>query len=402
MNKFSLSVAMAACMGAQLFSQPAFAVEPVRIGVLVDMSGPYSAFGGPGVALATEMAVKDFGGTVLDRPIEVLTADYQNKIDITSTRAREWYDRDKVDMIIESTDSSSALLLQKLAAEKEKVVIFAGSGTSRLTNEDCSPYGVHYVFDTYSLANSTAKALTQAGNKSWYFITVDYAFGNSLQADATKAIEELGGKVLGSSKHPASSADFGAFLMQAQGSGANVVALANAGKDLQNTLRQASEFGISAKQIIAPFYIFETDIKGVGLDLVQGAQYTTGFYWDRDDQTREWSNRFYEKHKAMPTMIQAGAYSAVMHYLQSIKAAGTADAAPVLKKMKELPINDMFARNGYIREDGRMVHDMYLMKIKAPAESKGEWDLATVQTVVKGDDAYRPLSESTCSLIKKS
>ncbi|WP_269500162.1 ABC transporter substrate-binding protein [Castellaniella sp. S9] len=401
MKKFSLSVVMVACVGAQLFSQPVFAAEPVKIGVLVDMSGPYSAFGGPGVALATEMAVKDFGGTVLDRPIEVLTADYQNKIDITSTRAREWYDRDKVDMIIESTDSSSALLLQKLAAEKEKVVIFAGSGTSRLTNEDCSPYGIHYVFDTYSLANSTAKALTQAGNKSWYFITVDYAFGNSLQADATKAIEELGGKVLGSSKHPAASADFGAFLMQAQGSGANVVALANAGKDLQNTLRQASEFGISTQQIIAPFYIFETDIKGVGLDLVQGAQYTTGFYWDRNDQTREWSNRFYEKHKAMPTMIQAGAYSAVMHYLQAIKAAGTADAAAVIDKMKELPINDMFAQGGYIREDGRMVHDMYLMKIKAPAESEGEWDMATVQTVVKGDDAYRSLSESTCSLVKK-
>ncbi|MFA7438457.1 ABC transporter substrate-binding protein [Castellaniella sp.] len=401
MKAMTLSIALAASLGSQFMVPTAFAAEPVKIGVLVDMNGPYSAFGGPGVVLATEMAVEDFGGKVLDRPIEVLTADYQNKIDVTSARAREWYDRDKVDMIIESADSSSALLLQKLGEEKKKVVIFAGSGTSRLTNDDCSPYGVHYVFDTYSLANSTAKALTQAGNKSWYFITVDYAFGHSLQDDATKAIEELGGEVLGSSKHPASSADFGAFLMQAQGSGANVIALANAGKDLQNTLRQASEFGISQKQIIAPFYIFETDIKGVGLDLVQGAQYTTGFYWDRNDETREWSNRFYEKHNAMPTMIQAGAYSAVMHYLEAIQAAGTVDAEAVIAKMKELPINDMFAQGGYIRDDGRMVHDMYLMKIKAPSESKNDWDLATVEAVVKGDDAYLPLAESTCRLVKK-
>jgi branched-chain amino acid transport system substrate-binding protein len=376
---------------------------PVKIGVIADMTGPYSAFGGPGVALAVKMAVGDFGGKVLGRPIEVLSADYQNKIDITSARAREWYDRDNVDMIIESTDSSSALMLQRLGAEKKKLTIFAGSGTSRLTNEECSPYGIHYVYDTYALANGTGKALTKAGGDSWYFITVDYAFGHSLQADATKAIESQGGKVLGSARHPAAPADFAAYLLRAQNHKAKVIGLANAGSDLQNTLRQASEFGLggTSKQIIAPLYIFETDIKGVGLERVQGAQFTTGFYWDRTEQTRAWSRRFFEQHKAMPTMIQAGAYSATTHYLKAIAAAGTSVTEPVIEKMKATPVKDFFAESGRIRADGRMVHDMYLMQVKRPSESKGVWDMLTVKEIIPADQAFRPLSDSVCALVKK-
>ncbi|WP_243656585.1 ABC transporter substrate-binding protein [Paucimonas lemoignei] len=372
--------------------------------MLVDMTGPYSAFGGPGVAVAVKMAVADFGGKVLNRPIEVLTADYLNKIDIAAARAREWYDRDNIDMIIESTDSSSALMLQRLGAEKKKLTIFAGSGTSRLTNEECSPYGIQYVFDTYSLANVTGKALTKGSDDTWYFLTVDYAFGHSLEADAARAIQSKGGKVIGSVKHPAAPSDFGAYLMQAQGAKPKVIGLANAGRDLQNTLRQAAEFGLgtSGKQVLAPFYIFETDIRGVGLDRVQGAQFTTGFYWDRNQETRAWSQRFFEQHKAMPTMIQAGAYSATMHYLKSIAAAGTTTTEPVIEKMKAAPIKDFFAENGKIRVDGRMVHDMYFMQAKKPSESKGPWDLLTVKQVVPGDEAYRPLSDSVCSLVKKS
>jgi branched-chain amino acid transport system substrate-binding protein len=397
----SIVLGIALAMAGQAMAQPS--TDPVKIGVIVDMAGPYSAFGGPGVVLAVKMAVNDFGGKVLGRPIEVLSADYLNKIDITAARAREWYDRSKVDMIIESTDSSSALMLQRLGTEKKKLTIFAGSGTSRLTNEECSPYGIHYVYDTYALANVTGKALTKAGADSWYFITVDYAFGHSLQADATKAIESQGGKVLGSVKHPAAPSDFGAYLMQAKSQNTKVVGLANAGSDLQNALRQASEFGLGGpgKQIMAPFYIFETDIKGVGLNRVQGAQFTTGFYWDRTDETRAWSRRFFEQHKAMPTMIQAGAYSATLHYLKAIAAAGTSATEPVIEKMKATPVKDFFAENGKIRADGRMVHDMYFVETKMPSESKGPWDLLKVKQVVPGEQAYRPLSDSVCPLVKK-
>jgi branched-chain amino acid transport system substrate-binding protein len=373
----------------------------VKIGVMVDKTGVYSANGGPGAVKAVEMAVQDFGGKVNGKPIQVLSADYQNKVDIAATRAREWFDRDQVDMIIESTDSAAAIALQKLGAEKKKVMIFAGSASTALTNNECSPYGIHYVYDTYALAAGTGRAVTQEGGDSWYFLTADYAFGSSLEANTTKLVQQLGGKVLGIRKHPLSATDFSSFLLQAQASKAKVIGLANAGKDTQNAVRQAAEFGIGANgQKLVPLLIFDTDIKGMGLGIAQHLLFTTGFYWDYNEDTRNWSKRFYAAHGAMPTMIQAGAYSATMHYLKAIQSTGTDNAEAVLKKMKDTEINDFFAKGGKIRSNGRMVHDMYLAEVKTPAESKGEWDMIKVRRVIPGEQAFQPLSESTCTIGK--
>ncbi len=403
--KFNIPATLMGVAVSTLAAQPVAAQvsdDAVKIGVLVDMTGVYSANGGPGVITAVNMAVKDFGGQVLGKPIQVVSADYQNKVDITSTKARQWYDVDKVDMIIESTDSSSAIALQKLGLEKKKLTIFAGSASSALTNKECSPYGIHYVYDTYALATGTGRAVVQEGGDSWYFVTADYAFGHSLERDTVNVVKQMGGKVLGTVRHPLSSQDFSSYLLQAQASKAKVIGLANAGRDTQNAVRQAAEFGITqGGQTLATLLIFDTDLKGMGLNVAQGLQFTTGFYWDYNKETRDWSQRFYAQQKAMPTMIQAGAYSAVMHYLNAIKATGTDATEPVIKKMKETPINDFFAKNGKIREDGRMVHDMYLAEAKKPSESKGEWDLLKIKRTIPGDQAFQPLAESTCPLVKK-
>jgi branched-chain amino acid transport system substrate-binding protein len=377
--------------------------KPFRIGALVDMSGVYSALGGQGLVNAAKMASEDFGGKVLGRPIEILSANYQNKVDITSARAREWYDRDDVNMIIESTDSASALALQKIGKEKKRISIYAGSASSALTNAECSPYGIHYVYDTYALAHGTGAAVTKAGGDSWFFITADYAFGHALEKDTSEVVLANGGKVLGSVKAPLTTPDFSSFLLQAQASKAKVIGLANAGTDTQNSVRQAAEFGITQSgQKLATLLVFLTDIKGMGLQIAQGLTFTNGFYWDRNDDTRAFSKRYGERNNgAMPTMVQAGTYSAVMHYLKAVQAAGTADADAVAAKMKEMEINDFFASKGKIREDGRMVHDMFLAEAKKPSESKGPWDLLTIKAVIPGDKAFRPLSESVCPLIKK-
>lgn len=374
----------------------------VKIGVIVDKTGVYSANGGPGAVRAVELAVKDFGGMVNGKKIEVVSADYQNKVDIALSKAREWIDVDKVDMIIESTDSAASIAMQKLGAEKKRLMIFAGSATTALTNKECSPYGIHYVYDTYALATGTARAVMQDGGDSWYFITADYAFGSSLEKDTTRVIRQMNGKVLGTIKHPLSAPDFSSFLLQAQASKAKVIGLANAGKDMQNAVRQAAEFGIvSGGQKLATLLVFDTDIKGLGLKTAQGMLFTTGFYWDYNDETRKWSHRFYDMHKAMPTMIQAGMYSATMHYLKSVQATGTDNSDAVMKKMKETEINDFFAKGGRIREDGRMIHDMYLAEVKKPSESKGEWDIMKIKRVIPRDQAFQPLLESTCPLVKK-
>jgi branched-chain amino acid transport system substrate-binding protein len=376
--------------------------DVVKIGVIVDKTGVYSANGGPGGVKAVEMAVKDFGGMVNGKRIEVVSADYQNKVDIALSKAREWLDVDKVDMIIESTDSAASIAMQKLGAEKKRVMIFAGSATTALTNKECSPYGVHYVYDTYALATGTGRAVVQDGGDSWYFITADYAFGSSLEKDTTRVVQDMKGKVLGTIKHPLSAPDFSSFLLQAQASKAKVIGLANAGKDTQNSVRQAAEFGIvSGGQKLATLLVFDTDIKGLGLKTAQGLLFTTGFYWDYNDETRKWSRRFYDVHKAMPTMIQAGMYSATMHYLKSIQATGTDNADAVMKKMKDTEINDFFAKGGRIREDGRMIHDMYLAEAKKPSESKEEWDIMKIKSVIPRDQAFQPLSESSCPLVKK-
>ncbi|MDO8694200.1 MAG: ABC transporter substrate-binding protein [Sheuella sp.] len=378
--------------------------KPFRIGAMVDMSGIYSALGGPGMVNAIKMASEDFGGKVLGRPIEILSANYQNKVDITSARAREWYDRDDVNMIIESSDSASALAIQKIAREKKRIAIFAGSASSALTNAECSPYGVHYVYDTYALAHGTGAAVTKAGGDSWFFITADYAFGQALEKDTSEVVVANGGKVVGSVRAPLNSPDFSSYLLQAQASKAKVIGLANAGTDTQNAVRQASEFGIvQAGQKMATLLVFLTDIKGMGLQVAQGLMFTNGFYWDRNDDTRAFAKRFGERNGgAMPSMVQAGAYSATMHYLKSVAAAGTDDADAVAAKMKEMEINDFFATKGKIRVDGRMVHDMYLVEAKKPSESKGPWDLMKIISVIPGDQAFRPLSESVCPLVKKA
>jgi len=388
--------------GSMLFALTAHSQDnkPFRLGAIVDMTGVYSAHGGPGMVTAVKMAVEDFGGKVLGRPIEVLSADYQNKVDITATRAREWYDRENVSAIIESTDSASALALQALGQEKKRVTIFAGSATSNLTGKSCSPYGVHYVYDTYALAHGTGRAVTRAGGNTWFFITADYAFGHSLERDTKAVIEENGGKVLGQIRAPLSSPDFSSYLLQAQASRAKVIGLANAGTDTQNSVRQASEFGITqGGQALATLLVFLHDIKGMGLQAAQGLQFTTGFYWDRNEETRKWSQRYFERQKSMPSMVQAGAYSATLHYLNAVQAVGSDDADAVSAKMKETPINDFYAKNGKIRADGRMVYDMYLAQAKTPSESKGDWDLLKILDTIPGDEAYRPLSKSECPLV---
>ena len=395
-------LAAAMALLAPLAQAQAQTPQPFRIGAMVDMSGVYSAHGGPGMVTAVQMAVEDFGGKVLGRPIEVLSANYQNKVDIAAARAREWYDRDDVQMIIESTDSAAALALQRLGVEKKRITLFAGSASSALTNAECSPYGVHYVYDTYALSHGTGIAITKAGGDSWFFITAEYAFGHALEKDTADVVVQNGGKVLGQVRAPLNTPDFSSFLLQAQASKAKVVGLANAGTDTQNSVRQANEFGITqGGQKLATLLVFLHDIKGLGLQAAQGLQFTDGYYWDYNDETRAFAKKFYERHKGMPSMVQAGAYSATMHYLNAITAAGTAQPDAVMAKMKATPVNDFFAKNGVIRADGRMVHDMYLAEAKKPSESKGEWDLLRINAVIPGDQAYRPLSESVCPLVKK-
>jgi branched-chain amino acid transport system substrate-binding protein len=291
--------------------------------------------------------------------------------------------------------------MQKIALDKKKPIIFAGSASTALTNKECSPYGIHYVYDTYALATGTGRAVMSEGGNTWYFVTADYAFGQALERDTTSVINEMGGKVLGTSRHPLNSSDFASFLLQAQSSKAKVLGLANAGKDTQNSVRQAAEFGITKNQILATLLVFDTDIKGLGLQTAQGMLFTTGFYWDATPETRDFGRRFFEVHKGMPTMIHAGAYSAAMHYLKALDAKGTDDADTVLKQMRDTPINDFFAKGGKIRQDGRMVHDMYLAEVKKPSESKGEWDMVRIKRTIPGDEAFMPLSASTCPLVKR-
>ena len=376
--------------------------DVVKIGVLTDMSGQFSHESGEGSATAVKMAVEDFGGKVLGKPIEVLVADHQNKPDTASVLARKWFDVDKVDMIANLINSSIALSVSQLAKEKNRIAIINGSGASRLTNDACTPNSVHYAYDTYSLARGTGSALMKAGKKSWYFLTADYAFGHALESDTSAIVKSLGGDVVGSTRYPIETFDQSSFLLQAQSSKAQVVALAGSGNVLVNAIKSAQEFGIPAGgQTLAGLLVWITDIKTLGLSTAQGLVLTNAFYWDRDDETRAWSKRFYERMKRMPHMGDAGDYSSTMHYLKAIEAAGTDDAQAVMSKMRELPINDFFAKNGRVREDGRMVHDMYVYEVKKPSESKGEWDYYKLREVIPGDQAFRPLKDSVCPLVKK-
>ncbi len=401
---FNRRVGMLALVGGLIVAGPAAAQspKPVNIGVMSDMSGLYSQIGGRGSVVAAQMAVDDFGGEIFGRPIKVLSADHLNKPDIAAARAREWVDRDGVVMMTDVLGSATGIAVQNLLAEKNFVIMNTGTASSAITNKECSPYSTHWSYDTQAIAASSAAATLSEQGDSWFFITADYAFGHMLQADATKVLTKGGGKVVGTVKHPLNSSDFSSYILQGQASGAKVIVLANTGGDATNAIRQAKEFGvISSGQKVVPLLIFDSDIKGLGLDVVQGVKYTTGFYWDYDDRTREWSKRFFEKHRAQASMVQAATYSATLAYLQAAKAVGSFDRDKVMAKLRETPIDDVFARNATLREDGLLVHDMYMAQVKTPGESKGEWDIAKVIKVIPGNEAFAPISESLCPYLKR-
>ncbi len=398
--KTILQTALVAAL-AVLGAIPAQAGEKaVTLGVLNDMSSLYSDATGKGSLIAAQMAVEDFGGKVLGKPIVVLSADHQNKPDIGSNITNKWIDEDGVDAIVDVPTSSIALAVQEITKKKDRVFLMSGPGASDLTGPACSPTGVHYTYDTFALSNVAGKAMVERGDNTWFFITADYAFGHALERDATDIVKKAGGKVLGGVRAPLNTPDFSSYLLQAQASGAKVVALANAGGDTQTAIKQAAEFGLQkGGQKLLALLIQITDTHSLGLATAQGMILTEGFYWDRDDETRAWSKRYLAKDGNMPTMIQAGVYSEVTQYLNAIKAAGTDEAKAVVAKMRATPIHDFFAKNGQIRTDGRMVHDMYLMQVKTPAESKGEWDLYKLITTVPGDQAYRPMKDGGCPLV---
>lgn len=374
----------------------------VKIGVLTDLSGTYSDLAGKGAVLATKMAIDDF--VAAEKPgfkVELVSADHQNKGDIAANKAREWFERDKVDVASELVTTSVALAVQKIAKDKNRIVLMSGPGSTAITNESCNDVSVHWTYDTYAVANGTAKAVTQAGGKKWFFLTADYAFGHALEKDAADVVKANGGEVVGSVRHPFPGNDFSSYLLKAQSSGAQVIGLANAGGDTINSIKQAAEFGITPKQSLAGLLVFITDVHSLGLKNTQNMYLTEGFYWDLNNETRAWSKRFFDQHKRMPTMVQAGQYSSTMHYLKAVKATGTDDTAKVMAQMKKTPINDFFAKNGKIRDDGRMVHDMYLLQVKKPAESKTPWDYYHVKATIPAAEAFQPLSASRCALIKK-
>jgi len=371
----------------------------VKIGVMNDQSGLYADLGGPGSVVAARMAAEDAGGSVLGKPIEIVAADHQNKADIGVAVARRWFESEAVDMAIGFDNSSVALAVEQLAAEHNRIAIAGAVGSTAFTGKNCTANEASWVYDSYALTTSLAKSIVAEGRDTWFFITVDYAFGHSMEADATAAVLAAGGKVLGSVRHPLNTSDFSSYLLQAQSSGAKVVALANGGGDMVNTVKQANEFGLTRKQSLVSMLVFISDVHSMQLQAAQGLKFVTAFYWDRDDDTRAWSKRFFDKQGRMPTMAQASVYSAVRHYVASIKAAGTDEAKAVMAKMRELPVNDFYVKNGHVREDGRLLHDMLFVQVKTPAESRGPWDYYKILGTVPGDQAFRPMAEGGCPLV---
>jgi len=396
----TLAIVAAALLGGTISAQAQNSNKPIKIGVLSDMSSLYADQAGLGSVEAAKMAIEDAGGKIGDRPIEVLSADHQHKTDVATTIVRHWIDVDGVDVIVDMPNSAVALAVQQIVKDKNKVALYSTAATTELTGKQCSPNGVQWVYDAYSNAAGLAKALVAKGEKSWFFLTVDYALGIALQAEAAKTITALGGTVVGNVRHPLNNSDFSSFLLQAQASKAKVIAFANAGSDTINSVKQAGEFGLTKDHTIVAPLVYISDIHSMGLQTAQGLTYVEGFYWDLNDDTRTWSKRFFERRKAMPTMTHAGVYSSVSHYLKAVKAAGTSDSQAVLTKMRETPVDDFFSRGGKIRKDGRMVHDMLLVQVKKPEESKYPWDYYKVLATIPGDEAFRPLSESECPLVK--
>ncbi|MFG1203566.1 ABC transporter substrate-binding protein [Xanthobacter aminoxidans] len=400
--RHSRALLAAAAIGALLTGAAKAEDTTVKLGVLNDMSGVYADISGPGSVVAAQMAADDFMAKNKGFKVEVVGADHQNKPDVGASIARKWYDQENVDAILDVTTSSVALAVSDITKEKNKIFLVSGGGTSDLTGAKCSPNTVHWTYDTWALANGTGSALTKQGGSPWFFITADYAFGAALERDASAAVKAAGGKVAGSVKHPLSNTDFSSFLLQAQSSGAKVIGLANAGNDLITAVKQASEFGITqGGQQLAGLLIFSSDVKALGLQAAQGLVLTDAFYWDLNDDTRAFSKRFGTKFNGkMPTSAQAGVYSSAMHYLNAIKDAKTKDAPKVMEQMRATPINDPLFGKGEVRIDGRAIHPMYLLKVKKPADSKGEWDLFEVVSTIPANEAFRPLKDGGCPLVK--
>jgi branched-chain amino acid transport system substrate-binding protein len=398
--RLPLLISTLAVIGLSATANAQISDDVVRIGVMNDQSSLYADAGGPGTVIAARMAAEDAGGTVLGKPIDIVFADHQNKADIGTAVARQWFDTGKVDMAIGFDNSAVALAVEQLAAERNRIAIAGAVGSTAFTGKQCTPTEASWIYDSYALTTSLAKSVVAEGRDTWFFITVDYAFGHSLEADATAAVQAAGGRVVGSVRHPLNTSDFSSFLLQAQTSGAKVVAFANGGGDMVNATKQASEFGLTKNQTLVSLLVTIADVHSMELKAAQGLKFVTAFYWDRNDETRAWSQRFFARQGRMPTMAQASAYSAVRHYIKAIEAAGTDEAKAVMAKMREIPVNDFFAHNGHLREDGRLVHDMYFAQVKTPAESTKPWDYYKILATIPGDQAFRPMSEGGCPLVK--
>jgi branched-chain amino acid transport system substrate-binding protein len=394
------AAAALAALAAGAPAQAQISGDVIRIGIITDMSGLYSDLDGQGGVEAIRMAVADAGGTINGKKVEVLFADHQNKADVAASKAREWFDTQGLDLLIGGTNSGASLAMAKVAAEKKKPIIVVGAASSALTNEQCSPYTVHYAYDTVALAKGTGNAVVKAGGKSWYFLTADYAFGAALQNDTAGVVKAAGGTIAGSVKHPLSASDFSSFLLQAQGSKAQILGLANAGGDTINAIKAANEFGITQSMKLAGLLMFINDVHSLGLKATQGMYLTDSWYWNQSPETRAWGRKFFEKFKRMPSSLQAADYSAALQYLNAVKAAGTDDGDKVLAQMRKVKINDLYAKGGYIRADGRMVHDMYLMQVKTPAQSTEPWDYYNVVETIKGEAAWTTKEETRCALWK--
>lgn len=396
MNRLAaILAATLACTAAR-----AQAPEPIKLGLILDMSGVYQDVNGPGSVVSTKMAVEDFGGSVLGRPIEVVVADHQNKADIAAAIATKWFDQDHVTALMDVAASSTALAAMNVAHKYNKIIILNAPGALSITNEACIPTAVHYTYDTYGQAHTTGLAVVARGGKAWFFVGADYTFGHQLEEATAEVVKANGGKVLGTSFAPLGTTDFSANLLAAQSSGADVVGFANGGTDVVNSVKQAAEFGLDAKQRLIALLAYIQDIESMGLKYAQGMMLSASFYWDLNDETRAWSKRYFDRFHAMPNMSQAGVYSSTLHYLRAVQKAGTTEPGPVMQAMRETPIHDFYAQNGHIREDGRMVHDMFLFEVKTPAESKSPFDLYKLVATVPGEQAFQPLSESRCPLVK--
>jgi branched-chain amino acid transport system substrate-binding protein len=393
--------AVSLLFGASALAQQANTL-PLKIGVLADFASVYADIGGQGNVEAAKIAIEEFGGKMFDKPIELVTADALNKADVAATISRKWYEAENVDMIIDMPTSATALAGMEMSKQFEKIMIVTDAASSDITGKSCSPYTAHWTYDTYGNAHTVGSAIVKQGGDSWYFITADYLFGHSIERDTGDVVRAAGGKVVGSAKHPLNTADFSSFLLQAQSSKAKIIGMANGGGDTINTIKQASEFGIVAGgQKLAGIVMFISDIHSLGLKMAQGLIITEAYYWDLNDRTRAFGKKFFDKMKRMPTMNQAATYSATLHYLKSVQAAGTRATKPVLAKMREMPVRDAFTDNGVLREDGRMVHSMFLLEVKKPEESKAPWDYYKVLAEVPGDQVFRPMKDGNCPYVKK-